>query len=345
MKKLFFALFSLSIFGIFACKSEAVQDNANSNFTGIREIDVWTEKMALAPTDTTLFIGRYNAAMTTENYQIAIEDAKSLINLDSTRVVYYRMLGNAFFENNDTRNAIKILEKGVERFPEDTYTKLTLAEMNFVLENYESATVMLENILKLEPFNIGSLYMLGQLKKEIGDTMQAMGYFQAVVEIDADHHDAYIQLAKLSDKKNLPIALKYIDNALRIDSTSLVAWMTKASYYHQRGDLKQALSMYEMALSHHATASEVYYNMGLIYLEQHDAEKNTSIKSELLEKAIKAFDTSTKYDVTFSAAYYYLALSYEKLGDKVAAKRHYENSLNFGDELQLAKSALDRLVL
>lgn len=344
MKKIFIAFFSFTLLGLFACKNE-VTSTENSKFTGLREIDVWTEKIELMPTDTTLFIGRYNAAMDTENFEIAIEDAKSLMNLDSTKVEYYRMLGNAFFESNDSRNAIKILEKAVQRFPEDTYTKLTLAEMNFVVENYESATIILENILKLEAFNTGALYMLGQLKKEVADTMQAMAYFQQVVEVDAEHHDAYIQLGKLSDKKNLPIALQYFDNALRIDSTSLIALMSKASYFHQRGDLDKAIILYEKAIEHNTNASEVYYNLGLIYLEKYDNTKDIAAKNEYIEKALKSFDTSTKYDVTFSAAYYYLAYAYEKIGDKVAAKRHYENALNFGDELQLAKKALDNLSL
>ena len=343
MKKLLFTLFTGALLGLVACKNDANTSTEQGKYTGVMEIDVWTEKIEKLPTDTTLYIGRYKAAITVENYDMAIEDAKTLVNLDSTKVEYYRMLGNAFFENNDSRNAIKIMEKAMERFPEDTYTKLALAEMHFVVEQYQSASVILENILKVQPYNTDALYMLGQLKKETGDTLEAMAFFQKTVEVDADHHDAYIQLGKLSDKRNLSMALKYLDNALRIDSTSLVAWMSKASYYHQRGNLDKAVELYEQAIAFNTNASEAYYNLGLVFLEQADASKDKIAQTNLIEKALKQFDTSTKYDVTFSAAYYYLGLSYEKLGDLVAAKRHYENALTFGDELQFAKEALERL--
>lgn len=309
------------------------------------EVAVWTEKIKASPRDTALYVARYKALIDAELHELAVEDAKMLISLDSTKVSYYRMLSNAYFEGNDSRQAIKIMQKAAERFDKDIYTRLALAEMHLVVQEYEQSRIVLDNILKLEPFNASARFMLGQLAKEQGDTMGALVQYQQVVEQDADHHDAYIQLGKLCDGLNRPIALQYFDNALRIDSNSMVALMSKAQYYHQRGQFDEALIIYNKGVNAQPLNAEVQYNMGLLYIERSDlaAAKDKALSADYLERARKHFETATKCDVLFGEAYYYLGLAFEKQGKLSDAVRNYENAIRMGESLGLSQAALDRL--
>jgi tetratricopeptide (TPR) repeat protein len=308
------------------------------------EVAVWTEKIKASPRDTALYVARYKALTDAELHELAAEDAKMLISLDSTKVSYYRMLSNAYFEAADSRQAIKIMQKASERFDKDIYTRLALAEMHLVVQEYEQSRIVLDNILKLEPFNASARFMLGQLAKEQGDTMGALVQFQQVVEQDAEHHDAYIQLGKLCDGLNRPIALQYFDNALRIDSNSMVALMSKAQYYHQRGQFDEALRIYNKGVNAQPLNAEVQYNMGLLYMERADlAAKDKALSADYLERARKHFETATKCDVLFGEAYYYLGLAFEKQGKLSDAVRNYENAIRMGESLGLSQAALDRL--
>jgi tetratricopeptide (TPR) repeat protein len=308
------------------------------------EVAVWTEKIKASPRDTALYVARYKALTEAELYELAVEDAKTLISLDSTKVAYYRMLSNAYFDANDSRQGIKVMQKAVDRFDKDIYTRLALAEMHMIVQEYEQSRIVLDNILKLEPFNASARYMLGQLAKEQGDTMGALVQFQQVVEQDAEHHDAYIQLGKLCDGLNRPIALQYFDNALRIDSNSMVALMSKAQYYHQRGQFDEALIIYNKGVNAQPLNAEVQYNMGLLYLERADlAAKDKALSADYVERARKHFDTATKCDVLFGEAHYYLGVAFEKQGKISDAVRNYENAIRMGEALGLAQAALDRL--
>ncbi len=338
-----YRIYSLLLLLLFAACGGAKEEPQKTALAGFPEIDVWTERLAKSPNDSSLLIGRFNAAMQIDQHAQAIEDAKSLISVDSTRVTYYRMLADAYFESNDSRQALKTLESAVQRFPNDIYTQLGLAEMYMIVSQYEQARIALDNILKSDPYHTGALYMLGQLAKEQADTATAMRAFQAVVETDANHHDAYIQLGKLSDKLNNPIALQYYQNALRIDSTSRAAHMNMAQYYHQRGEFDNAIDWYQRAVVHHSLDADLQYNMGLLYIERGDAAKDKGSQTELWKKALKHFDNASKFDVHFGDAYYYVGLCHEKMGDLANATRQYENAVRIGEELGLGKAALDRL--
>lgn len=312
--------------------------------TGLPEVDVWTEKIGKSPKDTALYVSRYKVLMEVGDFARAVADGRKLVELDSTNVRFYRLLADAHFDNNDSRQAIKTLQQARERFAGDIYTRLKLAEMHLIVNEFEQSRIELDNLLKIEPYNTGALYMLGQLAKEQGDTMGALLQFQRVVEQDAEHHDAYIQLGKLADELGKPIALQYFDNALRIDSNSLVALLNKAQYYHQRGEFDAALVIYNKAVLAHPQEESVQYNMGLLYMERAElSAKDKAKAAEYLEKARKSFDNATKFAVDFGEAYYYLGLCYEKQGKMADARRHYENAVQMQEELGLAEAALARL--
>ena len=88
-----------------------------------------------------------------------------------------------------------------------------------------------------------------------------------------------------------------------------------------------------------------------MYLEMGDNSKSKGKKEESVknyESAWKHFDNSTKFDVQFADAYYYKAISAERLNNKEAAIKDYNNSLRLQGNLQFVlpqdiEAALNRL--
>lgn len=335
------SLFAGILLAASSCGSGAqgINTNPNNELMGVPEVDAITEKILQSPNDTTLYIARYKALMNIEEFERAIRDAEKLRQLDSNNLAYYRFLANAYFDNNQSLPAIKTLESAIAKHPNDIYTKLSLAEMHLIVEAHDQSLVILDNLLKDNPYNTQIMYMRGLVLKDRKDTMQALQAFQNVVQQDADHLEAYLQLSELSDALNNPIALQYIDNALRIDSVNQVALMKKAQYFHQRGKLDEAIVWYQKNIEAHPLVAEPAYNLGLLYLEQGDATKD----KKKYELAHKYFHIATQNDVQFGEAYYYRGLASEKLGKINEARQDYENAIAMGEQLGLAEKALEQL--
>ena len=74
------------------------------------------------------------------------------------------------------------------------------------------------------------------------------------------------------------------------------------------------------------------FNLGLLYLEQND-----------LEKATFHFDLCIKESPTYYKAYYYRGLIAEKKGDKAAALKDFQQSLEFKSDYDKALEGVTRL--
>lgn len=314
------------------CAGEPAPPANTTPETGIPAIDALSQQIAQTPNNAELYYLRSKAYYDNDMLAQAVPDAEKAVALDSTKAEYYRQLGNAYFDNNQSKPALKALEKALERFPQEHYFYLMMAEMSLIVQQYNDALISVDKLLKIEPYNAEGLFMRGQVLKYMGDTLQAMIYYQKTVEQDADHINGYLQLGILSCRMGQAIGLQYLDNALRIDSTSLTALMNKAWYYHNTNQFDQAVIWYEKAIVQHPQDPEPPYNLGILYLEK--AESKSKSANADYEQAAKYFDTATKLEPTFGEAYYYRGLCKEQLGDKTGAFADYDQALVFEQLIQ-----------
>lgn len=322
-------IFGIILTSFFAC----TQNNAGKGEIKtyeIPEIDKLSAQIAQDPNNAVLYANRSLLFGEHELFQEAELDAEKAIALDSSSVDFYRVLGNAYFDNNHSHAAIVTLERAIERFPEEKTLYFVLAEMQMILQQYQQSLLIIDKLMKLHPNHPDGLFIQGQILKEMGDTLKAMDRYQATVEQDADYIEAYIQLAILSSDLGSALTIRYLDNALRIDSMDHTALLLKAQYYHFRGDFEQAKTEYDNAILKHPQSANFNYNLALMYMEIGDnAEKkkdNTSAM-EYYKLAFHHFDNATKFDLQFADAYYYKGMSAERMGNKAVALTDYENAM------------------
>lgn len=320
----------------FACQENTDPDNNNGNstveMTGIPTVDKISQEIAKSPKDHSLYALRSEAYSQENLYDEAVQDAEHALMLDSTQLKYYRLLANAYFDNEQSRPATKTLEKALEIFPKEIETSLSLAEMYLIIQQYDKAIILLDQLFKFSPQNADALFLKGMVMKEMGDTILAIEHFQAAVESDADMINAHIQLGSLFSGLKKPIAVKYFDNALILDSTNYDALWKKADYYHSLKKYDEAMVWYEKLIYHYPQNGEVQYNAGLMQMEKGD-----------FEKAFWFFDNATKFEPTFGEAYYFKGEAAEKLNKKEEAIRAYQEAVNLGERWGWAKDALKRL--
>lgn len=327
--------FSVLVLFLYACNEtpkDPVTFNDYGASTGIPAIDAITQDIKNDPQNMQLYIERCEAYSNDGFYKEAVRDAETVLSLDSTNWRSYRLLAGCYLDNNESRRALKTLEKGTERFPENAYLYLVQAEMNHILQQYDQAIISTEKILKFDRFNVEAYFMQGVILKDMKDTARAINAFQYAVEQDAAHIDSYIELAHIFYHLDKPIAVDYFSNALRIDSMNYTALKGLALYYHQKGNLNDAKTVYKKLIYHHPQEADGSYNFGLLFMEE-----------ENWEEALRYFDIATKYSPQFGEAYYFKGYALEELGRLDQAKIAYTNAMNNNDRDNKAAQALDRL--
>lgn len=305
--------------------------------TGIPAIDALNHDISADPDNITLRIARLEAYTAEGMYKEAEDEARRIYEYDKTNWRAARLLAWAYFDNQKSKPAIKTLEHALELYPDTIPLLLVHAEISLKVQQYNEALVSADKVLKLRPAYEEGHFIRGMVLKYMGDTISAVESFQTAIEQNADHIDAYMQLANIASSQALPIAIAYYDNALRIDSTSYEALKGKADFYHQNNNKDnnyrdKVVSSYEQLILHHPQEPNSCYNYGLFHMEESD-----------YEQAAHFFDIATKYDPTFGAAYYYQGEALERQGQYPQAKIAYENALNAAEPWKRAEEALQRL--
>lgn len=263
----------------------------------------------------------------------AIADFEQALQLDSSNVQYWHQLADAYLDYYQSYKALKTMEWAAAEFPDRIPTLLKLAEFQLILKEYEGALRTLERIRKIDPLNTEMFYMFGLVFKEMGKVEQAINAFQSAVEQDADHLDAWLELAQLFAEQKNPIALRYFDNALRIDTANVMVLHAKAyALANQFDQVEEALEIYRKISRIDPQYADAYYNAGLLLL---DLDKP--------DEARKQFDLAVKVNPAFPEAWYYRGVTWELLGDPASAKNDYQNALNFDPDWEAPRKALQRL--
>lgn len=345
-----FILFLTLLLVISACQNSTHQDEAVKVYN-IPELDKLSVEIAKNPDNAALYAARSTFFTENELYKEAEVDAEKAVALDSTQIDYYRLLSNAYFDNNHSLSAIKTAEQAIEKFPNSKETYLMLGEMLLVLEQYQDGLMTIDKLMKVAPNNPDGLFIQGQILKEMGDTLQALDRYQTVVEQDADHLDAYVQLALLTQGRPDELNLRYLDNVLRIDSMNVTALLARAQHYHFQAKFEQALKEYKIAILRQPQEPDFNYNLAMMYLEMGKIAEKSGNKEETekhYKNAFHHFDNTTKFAPQFADAYFYKGIAAEQLGKNSTALQDYENAFRLQGFLGTIKpyeveKAIDRL--
>ena len=332
----FLLLFNLLLGALFviACKTAPKNDDKIFAPIGNPTVDKITVQLQAEPTNDSLWAMRGKALYKEELFDESIRDFKKAISLDSSQWSYFHALADAQMDFNQSKEAMATLDILLRREPKRLQSLLKLSELQLIIKQYAQAETSVNKVMELSKGNAEGHFMMGRIKKEMSDTLAAINEFQSAVEADANHQDAYLQLGILMSQKRNPIALKYLDNALRIDSINTETLYAKAMYYQnlKQPDYNTAMKLYRKIIGIDVHYTDAFFNMGVLLLEQKnpvEAEKN--------------FELSTKADATCAKCYYMRGLMAEMRKDNKAAKSFYEESYRIDPENTGAKQAADKL--
>jgi tetratricopeptide (TPR) repeat protein len=333
MKKILLAAFCLCLLS--ACNNEPKQQAPQFGKTGNPQIDGLTAQIFKTPNNAQLYFQR--AKLFYQNgaqggYDYAIEDMKFALSLDSTNVPFHHFLSDIYLDYAQSRLAVTTMERASALAPNDIPTQLKLCQVYFITKQYGGVKATIDKILKQDPQNSEGYFMLGMYLKEQNDIDKATIAFQKAVDLDSDNKDAFIELGKIYTNKGNPLALKYFDNALIIDSLDFNVLMAKAYYFQTKNQKNEAIGVYKKIINYDPRYENALFNLGLLYFDM-----------DSIDKAQAHFNMVIGEAPTFYKAYYYRGLIAEKQGDKSAALKDFKQCLEFNSTYDKAIDGVKRL--
>lgn len=297
-----------------SCKNDKAPSSELQDDPEIHQITTQIDKN---PESGELYYLRARKYYDKQRYDKAILDLQKAISLDSINPDYFHLLSDAYLDYFNPDEAQQTLQKVLRIYPERIPTLLKLAELKYILEDYDGSMLTLNEIIRLDGQNGEAYFMLGMNFKSINDKERARNAFQTAVEMDSGITDAWLILGEMYEAENDPKALQYYESAILSDPESMEARHAKAYYLQNNDDISSALDIYKEIIVMNKNYSAAYLNSGYLYLDL-----------DSLDKAFEQFDLLTTVAPTNYLGFYMRGVVSEMKGNKEEALSDYESAYN-----------------
>lgn len=315
---------------ITSCKNNREKNVTNTADPGIEILNTWIEN---DPDNDSLYFRRANYLIKQESYDSAIADLKKALSIDSTgKPQYYHALSDALLINIQSKEALRVIDRAMDYFPNDLETILKSARLKLILKQYMSALATLDKLFIRDPQNAKGYYLSGHIFYEMGDTGRAVNAYQKAVDLNPDLREGWIRLGDVLTELNNPRAISYYDNAIRMDSLDVEIWHNKAYALDALGKTHESLQLYKEICRRFPTYEPAFYNLGILY-------KNM----DSLIQAIDHFTISIQINPTEPGSFYQRGLCYLKLSNQIRAKEDFSTTLRLDSEFTDAQKELEKL--
>lgn len=245
----------------------------------------------------------------------ALLDILKAIQINSSNPTYYLLAGDVYIAMNQGKEAMNVISEAINNIPknEDLYTRAI--EYNIYMKNEQAAMNFTNDLLRINQNNADAYFFKGLIHKKTNKA-KAISSFQTCVEQDPTYYNAYMQLGTLLSEDKNDLALKYFENAFKLDTNSREALYGKAYHYQNKQQYNDAKAAYKRMIIKDKKDFQAFYNIGHCFLAQ-----------DSLMKAEKHFDVALGLKPDYVDAIFMLGQIAARKGDKKAAKVHYQNAL------------------
>jgi len=220
--------------------------------------------------DTTIYYYTSLAAMRCKKYDEAIEICDMLIKMDygmdnKERISVYQNLSMALKETGDTTRMLKVLDEGINKFPNDNYP-LVIEVFNYYVGsgNSTKARDYVNMAIEKDPSNAQLLVVRGTLSQELKDNKSAETDFNKALELDPKNYDAIYGLGALYINTAADTLEWAEKNIPPTDFTSFEKYQELAKEYQIKAlpHLEKALTIKPNDLQVLQILKELYYKTG-----------------------------------------------------------------------------------
>ncbi|CAD8154798.1 unnamed protein product [Paramecium octaurelia] len=149
-----------------------------------------------------------------------------------------------------------------------------------------------ENVLKINPNYSMAIMRIGSIKGAMGNSSEALQYYNKAIEIDENCCYAYINRVLYDQMGKKDEALLDYNKAIQLDPNDAKSYCNRGILYKEIGHIDQALLDYSKAIQLDPNDANSYNTRGVLYKEMRSKEQ-----------ALFDFNQAIKLDPTDSNAY------------------------------------------
>jgi tetratricopeptide (TPR) repeat protein len=213
----------------------------------------------------------YSAAQT---FQLGGDFERAGAEYTQVLALALQRVGNlAAAENEDSEEAIRLLEQAVQADPSYADTRIDLALVYFRAGRFDKANAQATEVVKADPRNVRALQLLGNVEFAQGNFTASAEHLHTALTIKGDFETAYsLALAYLSDHKLAETKLLF-DELLNDMGSTPELHVLLGRAYRETGYLDEAIREFKKAIELNPRYPRVHYYLALAYLAQGEKER------------------------------------------------------------------------
>lgn len=262
--------------------------------------------------------------------------AKKILDLDPQNVEAHKICGRIFFKLKRYSDAESEFYEGLKSKDnlKRSETRTFLAEMLIKTERFEDAQFQYKKAIKENPKNIQARKDLGDFFSKLGKYKEAELEYSKILEIDPGFIEIQFNLGDVlyelkSYEKAKEAYEKVIFHPKRIKNKKLANvydHLGKALLKLKRYD--EARKNFEEAINLNKYHAGAHNNLGILFKEQGDEEKNEIRRTELYEKALEKFEESLRIVPNYAIAHNNRGIVFRDLDRIPEAKECFERAIS-----------------
>lgn len=320
----------IALLAITACNKKV---RTTSEMSNEDILEVLTIRINKEPKNADLYYDRGKVLLDLQRNNEAIADLTIASNLEPKNVSYLMLLGDAYFATGNVEQSYQKFQQAIDMEPENSEAYLKLGEIAFYCRDYDRSLECLSKVTETDNNNLTALFMKGFIYKEKGDTAKAVTLFRKVCDAHPDHSPAFEELGMLYATHHNPLAVEYLNTAIRINPKNNSAKYALAMYFQDEGNFTNAEELYKSILDNNAGHAPAWHNRGFIEL-YHMNNPAT---------AIEHFTRAIQIDPTFKEAYTNRGHAYVAIGDPSKALEDFKSAIAIDPEFSPAVEALKQI--
>ncbi len=225
--------------------------------------------------DTVIMFNAGLAAYNAKDFGKAVKYYREAAELGYNGARTYALISDTYMQMQDTTNALKAVQEGFEKYPEDNAVLTTMIDLYLKTGQKEEAMKYLAMAIEQDPNNVTYYFAQGTLFENFGDEEHAIESYTKAIEIDPTFFNAYYNLG----------ALYYNKGVKQIEVANAVPANDNAKYEEE---LKKADVWFEKALPYMEKCHEInaedlstLESLKNLYYRMKDMDKYNAILEKL----------------------------------------------------------------
>lgn len=193
-------------------------------------------------------------------------------------------LAEALVAGKKPEEAYEVLETQAELEPGRIGTRLSMAHVDEILQNFERMDHDCTAALQIDPDHANALYLSGKAKHALHDELNAVALLTRAILQDEHLWDAYLLRAEiLQAMGSLKDAETDIDHLLQAPEPEEEALMKKAELRLQQNDAEQAILYYNKVKTQNPLLGKAYVGLSTAYSVNRQLDRALETMNEALE--------------------------------------------------------------